>query len=191
MRIMYKTNFFLESWLKKGNPSILILILFFIVSCAGCISHPANYNMTTTPTTFPTPVINPYPYATIEEARSGYPDYIIPEYLPESYIFAGAYYFNGPDERIDTYFSPSGDIHRQPPPVQDVRLHLIQHQNPTPLCSGGITGESVIVEINGHEGMFIQGSRLSWYSGNYSFCLVGPFNLSEIVKIAESVSVPG
>jgi hypothetical protein len=188
---MCNIHFFLISWLKKVNPFHLILILFIVITGAGCVSLPSNHDMTTTPTTFPTPVIDPYPFRTIEEARSGYADYTIPVYLPEGYTFSVAYYVDGPDRRIDTYFSPSGDRRRQPPLPQGMSIYLHQRQDPTPFCSGSITGEPVIVDINGNEGTFVQGSKLTWYTGNYSFCLRGPFNQSEMEKIAKSMSVPG
>jgi hypothetical protein len=190
MRIMYNILFFLKRWLKKGNPCCLVLILFIVITGAGCASLPSNHDITTTPTTFPTPVITPYPYTTIEEARSGYADYTIPEYLPEGYNFSVAYYVDGPDRRIDTYFSPPGDRRRQPPPLQDMSIYLHQRQDPTPFCSGRISGEPVIVDINGYEGTFVKGSKLTWYAGNYSFCLMGPFNQSEMEKMAESMPVP-
>jgi hypothetical protein len=190
MRIMYNIHFFLKKWLKKGKPYCLVLVLFIVITGAGCVSSPLNHDMTATPTTFPTPVITPLRYVTIDEARSRYTDYAVPEYLPEGYNFSVAYYVDGPDRRIDTYFGPSHDPRREPPLPQGMSLYLHQHQDPTPFCSGSISGDPLIVDINGYEGTFVQGSKLTWYTGNYSFCLVGPFNQSEMEKIAESMPVP-
>lgn len=62
----------------------LILILFIVITGAGCASLSSNHDMTTTPTTFPTPIITPYRYTTFITI-----DPINPHKAGESFTISG------------------------------------------------------------------------------------------------------
>lgn len=167
--------------MAKIFPFNLFLLLLVLTSLMGCVSSP-SINSTINSITPITPVITPLRADTIERAQTIYgPDYTFPAYLPKGYTFTEADYYDGPDERIDTFFS--GDFGR---------LQLIQHKEQTPLCAGIISKNMVQIDVNGYNGTFISGennlNQLSWYSGNYSFCLTGSFRINEMKMIAESIS---
>jgi hypothetical protein len=153
---------------------LLLCLIFLILGCIASI--PATPN----PDISGGPQITPYVAETLNRSAEVYgPDYGIATYLPAGCTFNVAYYYDGTLDRIDTIYSGS------------TRFTLTQQKGEKPFCVGGIAGKSVPVTINNDNGTFTQGEKtgnsLSWYYGNYSFCIAGNLDQGDMTKIAESV----
>lgn len=153
----------------------LLLCLVFLIG--GWI---ASIPATQLPDISGSPQITPYVAGTLNRSAEAYgPDYGIATYLPAGCTFQVAYYYDGTLDRIDTIYSGS------------TRLTLTQQKGEQPLCVGGNAGQRVLVTINAANGTFTEGEKtgnsLSWYDGNYSFCISGFVDEGEMTKMAESV----
>ncbi|MBP1927757.1 hypothetical protein J2741_000304 [Methanolinea mesophila] len=162
------------------NPYFIILIPLVLCLIFLIVGWIASISATPKPDTSGGPQITPYRAETLNNAAEVYgPGYGIATSLPAGCTFHEANYYDGTLKRIDTIYSGS------------TRLTLTQQKGEQPFCVGGSAGKSVPVIINGGKGNFTQGEKtgnsLSWYDGNYSFCISGSVNQEEMTKIAESV----